>query len=750
MSGARILEDLRRIALNVEKEFKQERRLLSFGEYLALFASDPVRHARDASRYLRDTFDHFGRETVSRPWGEQARFKLFDQPFLEPDESRRDSLVGQEAVQGEIYRVLSNFAREGRANRVLLLHGPNGSAKSTVAACIQRALEHYSLLDAGALYRFHWVFPNQNTLRGSIGFGGKRGQSAEDGSYAHLPDDQIDSRLFVEVRDHPLFLLPLAERKELLERMFRESGASEPPSAWILRGTLSHKSRQVYDALLTSYAGSLDEVLRHVQVERYFISRRYRVGAVTLGPQLSVDAGERQVTADRNLGALPSALQSMTLFEAFGELVDAMGGLLEFSDLLKRPLDAFKYLQITAETGEVSLRSQNVQVNCVLLASGNEVHLGAFREHPEFESFRGRLELIRAPYLLSWVDEQRIYDTQIAPQAQKHVAPHATQIAAMFAVLTRMRRPNSERYESNLRDVVTELSALEKMDLYATGATPDRFDDESAKLLRSAIGELYRESDAYPIYEGSIGASPREMRVVLLDAAQDLRFSCLSPLAVLSELDQLCERTSEYNWLEEERLAGGYHDHVLFRKALRARLLDMFEDEFRAASGLVDERRYTELFDRYVTHVSFWIKREKLRNALTGQYEEPDERMMQEVEALLGSPDKPEDQRHGLINSIAAWAIDHPDEPINNAFVFAAPLRRMREAVFSERRSAVAKLCRDVMLLLREEGSGLDDARRSAAKKMLSELQTRFGYEESSAGDAVVVLVRERYHELLG
>ena len=70
------------------------------------------------------------------------------------------------------------------------------------------------------------------------------------------------------------------------------------------------------------------------------------------------------------------------------------------------------------------LRSQNVQVNCVMVASGNELHLSAFREHPEFESFRGRFELIRAPYLLSWRDEQKIYDSQIAPQARRsNVAP---------------------------------------------------------------------------------------------------------------------------------------------------------------------------------------------------------------------------------------------------------------------------------------------------------------------------------------
>src|SRR5882724_6733281 len=745
-----ILEELARIALSVQKEFKEERRLLSFREYLTLFATDAVRHSRDASRYLRDMFDHFGRETVNRPWGELSRFRLFDLPFLEPGEARSDALVRQEAVQAEIYRALSNFAREGRANRVLLLHGPNGSAKSTVAACIAKGLEHYSALDDGALYRFHWVFPTQATLRGSIGFGGKRVQGiGDDSSYAHLPDEQIDSRLFVEVRDHPLFLIPLAARKELLERLFKVAGADARPPTWMLRGTLSHKSQQVYEALLTSYEGSLTEVLRHVQVERYFISRRYRVGAVTLGPQLSVDAGERQVTADRNLGTLPSSLSSVALFEAFGELIDAAGGVLEFSDLLKRPLDAFKYLQITAETGEVPLRSQNVQVNCVMVASGNELHLSAFREHPEFESFRGRFELIRAPYLLSWVDEQKIYDAQIAPQVRRHVAPHSTRMAAMFAVLTRMRKPNVERYEGVVKDLVSELTAEEKLDLYAHGVAPLRLDDESQKVLRSVIPQLYRESDSYPIYEGSVGASPREMRTVLLDAAQSPHYDCLSPFAILNELDALCELSQEYAFLQEEKRPGGYHDHVAFRKTLRQRLLDSLEDEFRQASGLVDETRYTEMFDRYVTHVSFWVKKEKLRNPMTGQYEDPDERLMIEVEALLGANDKPEDVRHGLINTIAAWAIDHPDKSVDHAEVFAPQLRRLREAVFAERRSAVAKLCRDVLLLLKEDGSGLDAARRAAAQRAVDQLKLRFGYDDASASDAAVALVRERFVALL-
>ena len=745
-----ILDDLGEVARSVERTFREERRVLSFQEYLELFEADPVRHSRDASRYVRDMFSYYGTDAAERPWGELTRYRLFDLPWLEDSDLQRDALVGQEAVQAELFRVLSNFVREGRANRLILLHGPNGSAKSTVATCIMRALESYSELPEGALYRFHWVFPNQGLVKGSIGFAGRRGESGGTAaSYAHLTEEQIDARLFMEVRDHPLFLIPADERRRLLERLFERAGVDEAPPDWLLRGRMSHKGRQVYDALMMSSDGSLEEVLRHVQVERYFISRRYRVGAVTLGPQLSVDAGERQITADRSLGALPSSLQAVTLFEAHGELIDAAGGVLEFSDLLKRPLDAFKYLQITAETGELALRSQNIRVNCVLIASANEEQLKAFREHHEFASFRGRLELVRCPYLRSWLDERTIYDAQITPQIQKHVAPHATDVAAMFAVLTRMRQPQASQYDKPLQSLVEDLTAIEKMDLYATGAAPERLEEESGKLLKANVDRLYHESDSYPNYEGELGASPREMRGVLLDAAQDLRYRCLSPFSVLDELDKLCERTTEYAWLNAERRPGGYHDHAQFRELLRARLYDTLEDEFRVASGLVDESRYTDLFERYITHVSFWTKGEKLRNDLTGQYEEPDERLMDEVEALLGGPDKGETLRHSLMNRIAAWAIDHPGASVDNAAVFGPELKRLRDAVFAERRVAVAKLCRSVVVLLREEGAGLDDAQRKAARETADAMNQRFGYQDESVIDAAVVLIRERYAELL-
>src|SRR5262249_49040855 len=150
-----------------------------------------------------------------------------------------------------------------------------------------------------------------------------------------------------------------------------------------------------------------------------------------------------------------------------------------------------------------------------------------FKDHAEFASFRGRLELIRTPYLRSYLQEQSIYDAHIAPQVRRHVAPHATAMAAMFSVLTRMRKPNAERYSRSLAASLSGVTALEKLDLYATGRAPERLEPDAQKVLHANIDQVYAESDSYPIYEGRVGASPREMRAVLLDAAQSPKYKCL-------------------------------------------------------------------------------------------------------------------------------------------------------------------------------------------------------------------------------
>ena len=417
--------------------------------------------------------------------------------------------------------------------------------------------------------------------------------------------------------------------------------------------------------------------------------------------------------------------------------------------MLKRPLDTYKYLQLTVETGEVALSQQTVQLNCVMIGSANEVHLDAFREHPEFASFRGRLELVRTPYLRSSVEEQRIYDTLVAPQVRRHVAPHATAVAARFAVLSRMTKPLIEAYPRELQSAIGSFTAFEKMELYAEGRVPERFDADTARTLRANVAAVFDATAADPAYEGRVGASPREMRGVLLDAAQSPKYPCLSPLAVLDALDALCQRRSEFEWLLLEPKLGGYHDTSRFMEGLMDRLLGTWEQELHRASGLVDEAQYADLFERYVQHISAWVKKERIRNRLTGDHDEPDEKLMVEVERLLDLKGEAAAVRSQMIATIAAWAIDHPDEKIETQVVFPNYMRRMRDAIYAQKRAEVAGRARDLVLWVREGGHDFDAARTRGAQVMLARMEELFGYCRSCAADAASVTLRRRMSDLV-
>ena len=617
----------------VRDRFQAEKRVLSFEEYLDEFVSNPYRFTRDAARYVRDCFDYFGSYEQLSPLGKRRRYRLFDQEFLDGSGESRYRLLGHEHVQETFYRTLSNFVREGRANRLVLLHGPNGSAKSTFAACILRALEHYSTLPEGALYRFSWVFPGGFDEK-SIGFGARPRKAGGTESYAHLEHDKISSKLTSELREHPLLLLPLGERREIVRRTYAEKGVTEGAPDWIWNGRLGHKNAQIFDAMLTNYQGDLRKVLQHIQVERFYVSRRYRAAAVTIGPQMSVDASERQVTMDRSLAALPGALSSLSLFETHGELVDGAGGLIEFSDLLKRPLESWKYLLLALESGEIALNFSNLAVNSVFIGSTNEAHLDAFRQHPEYNSFRARPQLVRVGYLLDYNREREIYDTQIIPQVRAHVAPHSTWVAALWAVLTRLLRSDVAHYDDPaLGKLAAGLTPMDKALLYAEGSIPRRLNSEESKLLRAGIVSVSQEFDPLPIYEGMTGASPREVRTLLLDAAQHPDHVCLSPLSVFDQIQALCEK-GDYQFLKHKP-ESGYHDHRSFLTQVREHWLTKVDIEVRSSTGLVDESRYEELFERYVMQVSLWIKGERHRDPLTGRYEEPDETLFRSIEDIL-------------------------------------------------------------------------------------------------------------------
>jgi serine protein kinase len=750
------LRYLKSVGEQVRESFLGNRTILSFQEYLDAFFEKPRVHARDAAQYTRDCFDYYGTETVQRPAGPVRRFKLFDRPFDRPGSGTRPfggphegeggaPVCGHEDVQNDIYRILSTFVRAGRVNKLILLHGPNGSAKSSIVAAIQRALEDYSRKEEGALYRFNWVFPSEKLVKGAIGFG-ENIAGVDGSSYAHLEGEQVDARIACEMKDHPLSLLPRGERQRVMMEHCRPDDGFTL-SAAMREGELCHKCRQIYAALLQSYNGDVLKVLRHVQVERLYISRRYLTGAVTVEPQMSVDADYRQITHDRSHGALPGPLQNLSLFEPFGPLVSGNRGVIEFSDLLKRPLEHYKYLLGTIETGIGRMGHFLLHLDCVYIASSNEKHLSAFKEMSDFASFKGRIELVRVPYLREAREEEKVYRHQLEGAVGKHVAPHATAVAAQWAVLTRLKKPVADRYQGDLRKLVDKLSPPEKLALYDSGRPPARFSSSQANELRKSLPEIWEESESYPNYEGRSGASAREVKTVLFNAAQNPAYGCLTPQSILEELIELCKDKSVYEFLQQEVL-DGYHDHEEFVRLAESRYLDKLDDEVREAMGLVSERQYRELFERYIGNVVAWTRGEKVRNKVSGDFERPDEEMMAQTEAIVmsGGEDRREFRR-ALISAIGAHSIDHPDGEIDFSQIFPDLFRRMRDHFFDERKRTLRKNTEKVVRFLGDERAQLIPREVEQVQQSLAAMKTRYGYCESCAKDALVLLLERRYND---
>ena len=132
------LRYLQSVGEQVRHAFVGNKTILSFQEYMEGFFEKPRVHARDAAQYIRDCFDFYGTTTAHNPGGAMRRFKLFDRPFDQGPGSLQEGeggapVCGHEEVQNAIYRILNGFVRAGRINKLILLHGPNGSAKSSIA-----------------------------------------------------------------------------------------------------------------------------------------------------------------------------------------------------------------------------------------------------------------------------------------------------------------------------------------------------------------------------------------------------------------------------------------------------------------------------------------------------------------------------------------------------------------------------------------------------------------------------------------
>lgn len=712
-------------------DFAQNRTIMSFNEYIEDVINFPYKHIKNSAQYFCSMFEYFGKYELKTPTGNLTRYKIFDAEFC----NLEGKIFGQEKVQENLVNYIKNFCLLGKVDKFILLHGPNGSAKTSIVAAISRALEYYSKTDEGALYQFSWIFPTKEVQQGQFGF--NKPNLLSEKSFAFLLNDELDAIIPCEKRDHPLLILSLKDRENLFSKINLNLQVPE-----VLRtGELSNKNRQIFDTLLASYHGDLAKVYRHIRVERFYFSKRYRRGIGIVEPQLSVDAGLRQMTSDQSFQALPNNLRHLSLVEIFGPLVEANRGLIEYSDLLKRPLDAWKYLLVASEQASVGVSSICLTLDLIMLASSNELHLAGFKEYPDWPSFKGRMELLRVPYLLKAKDEIGIYQNQITKALTGiHIAPHAIEMAARFAVLTRLEPCNPKNYDPVIENIILSLSPQEKLEIYDQGLLPARLSQKEANLLKSQISNIYNEYQNDTNYEGKIGASPREMMMLLLNAAFDKSYDHLSVNTVFKQIEELIEQKSFYEFLRREPIRG-FRDPSFLLDLTKDHYRHILEDEMRTAAGLFSALSYIELFKRYIIHVSAWIKKERLFDPLLQKKIEADEQFMSGVEKnLLATNEAREEFRRQMISQIGAYKLENPDEDLDYNVLFSSYLKRLKETVYQEQFEQVRRILK--AFLYSEEGQKpiLEDKDYFYALKLKQGLE-KLGYNESSAKAAVSYLL---------
>ena len=715
--------------------------ILSFNDYTEIFHKNAKQECRPTYEFIRDMLQFYG-------VNEDGSYKLFQMEHHDCP-----PVFGQTKVQQALAQNLVNFSEEGFNNKFILLIGPNGSSKSSLVKKLIRGLEDYSETDHGKLFSFSWIFPIENYVKGTLGLN----STIRDNnlvSYAYLEDKEISAIMPSELKDHPLLLIPKEYRQDLIETALKGDDRllESVRKSYLYRGDLSKRNRMIYDALLKNYKGKHQEVLKHIRVERFTISKRYSTAAVTIEPQIHVDARMQQITMDKRLQSLPPSLQSLNLFSLQGEAVMANRGVLEYSDLLKRPLDAFKYLLMTMETGSINLQGILTELDIFFIGTSNEIHLAAFKQHPDFNSFKGRFNFVTVPYLIDVRDEEKIYNEQVLGlKDRSQFSPHALNALCLFAVMSRLRVCQTKNYnDKKLANIATNLNPMEKA-LYLAGLEmPEKLDIESKQILKQGHEEIYNEYINDSLYEGKFGLSPRDTKHIIFKLSSmhaNVTFS-----EVLDYLQQLILKKSEYDFLNMAPQAD-YHNPGRYLELIKEHNLNIFDRELRSALGLVDDRSYEDYIKRYIENVNALIKGEKIKNTTTGKFVDPDDYFIKEFEVAINLKEDAKTYRSLLISKLGAYFLDHPGKALVYTEVFPDLVDRLQESFRIEQKKVIINISKNLMFFEAEfsknvdpsHGTPLSDENRKQIKTVLKNLETRHGYTEGAAMSLLKFLIKEKY-----
>ncbi len=651
--------------------FRDEHWEGTFDDYLDIVSRNP-RVARNAFQRIYDMVLHFGAERYTKLKQDLVRYKFFSDPIGNGE----DAIFGLERSLMQLVDFFKSAAQGyGTEKRILLLHGPVGSAKSTVSRLLKKGLEYYSRLDEGAMYTFAWRIPRPD--------GG---------------DDIVDCPMHEE----PLKLIPIRARREVMAKL----NESLPPEHRVSsEGDLDPFCRRTFADFLKEYDGDWKQVMDHIVVKRFVISEKDRRGIGTFQPKDEKNQDSTELTGDINYRKIAEygSDSDPRAFNFDGELNIANRGIIEFIEVLKLDV-AFLYDLLGASQEHVIKPKKFAQTNIdeVIIGHTNEPEYKKLQSNELMEAFRDRTIKIDVPYNIVLEDEIKIYEKDFNSERIRglHVAPHTIETAAMWAVLTRIEEPKK-----------AGLTRLQKLKLY-NGKTIPGFTEDSVKEL---VEEARRE--------GMQGISPRYIQDKLSNALvsdQAIQEKGINPFMVMNELES---GLSHHSLISDEDAKKQF---IELLNVVREEYEDILKSEVQRAIS-ADEDAIMRLATNYIENVRAYTQREKVRNKYTGRDEEPDERLMRSIEEKIDIADsRKDDFRQEIMNYIGALALDGKKFEYHTN----ARLQKALELKLFEDQ-------RDTIKLKNVVSGVVDDDTQAKIDVVKQRLIKYFGYNEASATDVL-------------
>ncbi len=438
-------------------------------------------------------------------------------------------------------------------------------------------------------------------------------------------------------------------------------------------------------------------------VQRLFLSEAGRTGVGTYAPHdpTTADIADLVGSVDLSKVSQYGDEGDPRAWSWSGSVFAASRGMLEMIEILKVKREfLYLLLTLTQEKNVKVSRFPLIYLDETIVAHTNLAEFRKFLQEAENEALLDRMVIIQVPYTLSYKEEARIYrklcsSTQAFREV--HLDPHALHVAAVFSVLTRLAEGEEREAES-----------AKKVRLYAG--------EDVEGVPASEVEKIQAKNPE----EGLSGVSPRFVINALSSAIIRSQAKSLTTMEVLIALKDAIESDVRMDGKKKRKW-------VDFLVAVRKDFYNRWvKEDVHKALFVSFEQEAQQLLDKYVDEVEASLDNRKLKDPITSEERDPDERMLRAVEEKIQISDS---GKHSFRQEVVRKAMGAYKRGEKFTLDSHAPLHDAVEQYLFEQR-------RDVLRLVSSTARP-DDETRQKISVVEKRLVDEYGYDSHSAREAL-------------